>query len=103
MLGNMLHCQLLSDHPKKNVVEELTSAAAFGLQVNVQVGNANFTPAQLVSMRTCFCEPTWKQMWNLCDSDQQVQLKRKFFLHCTLSHGRRCFKGRIGPKPAVAL
>ena len=46
-LGDMLRCQLASKHPKENVVEELTSAAAFGLQATVH-GTTKFTPAQLV-------------------------------------------------------
>ena len=47
VLGNMLRCQLASKHPKENVVEELMSAAAFGIRATVH-GVTKFTPAQLV-------------------------------------------------------
>ena len=47
VLGDMLRCQLASKHPKEDVVEELTSAAAFGMRATVH-GVTKFTPAQLV-------------------------------------------------------
>ena len=47
VLGDMLRCQLASKHPKEDVVEELTSAAAFGIRATVH-GTTKFTPAQLV-------------------------------------------------------
>ena len=50
VLGDMLRCQLASKHPKENVIEELTSAAAYGIRATVH-GTTKFTPAQLVFNR----------------------------------------------------
>jgi transposase InsO family protein len=47
VLGDMIRCQLASTHPKENVIEELTSAAAFGIRATVH-GTTKYTPAQLV-------------------------------------------------------
>lgn len=46
-LGDMLRFQLTRKHPKENVIEELTSAAAYGLRATVH-GTTKCTPAQLV-------------------------------------------------------
>ena len=64
-LGNMLCCQLASENSRENVVEELTSAAAFGLQATAH-GTTKLTPAQFVFNKDMLLQTNMEANVELC-------------------------------------